>query len=53
METLKFITIALLSLLLLKNLGIVEWDRGRPSANFDGTRENLVDAITGEPHDDY
>jgi len=49
METLKFLCIALLSLLLLKNLGIVAWNNGAPQARLQETRGNLMDTLQGEP----
>ena len=48
METLKFLCIGLLAVLLLKNLGIIQWQDSRPSVDFDGTRDSLVDTIKGE-----
>ena len=50
METLKFLCISLLAVLLLKNLGVIAWDNG-PVTRLEETRTNLVDAIQGEPND--
>lgn len=51
MESLKFLCIGLLAVLLLKNLNVIQWHGGRPSVDFDGTRRGLVDTIQGEGGD--
>lgn len=48
METLKFFCVGLLAVLMLKNLNIIQWQGGRPSVDFEGTRRGLVDTIGGE-----
>lgn len=48
METLKFLCMGLLAVLMLKNLNVIQWHGGRPSVDFEGTREGLVDTIKGE-----
>jgi len=52
METLKFFCVGLLAVLLLKNLNVIQWHGGRPSVNFEGTRDGLVDTIKGEGQND-
>ncbi len=51
METLKFFCVGLLAVLLLKNLNVIQWHGGRPSVDFQGTRDGLVDTIKGESDD--
>jgi len=48
MESLKFLCIGLLAVLLLKNLNVIQWHGGRPSVDFEGTRRGLADTIRGE-----
>lgn len=51
MGSLKFFCLGMLALLLLKNLNVIQWHGGRPSVDFEGTREGLVDTIKGEGQD--
>jgi len=51
MESLKFLCVGLLAVLLLKNLNVVKWHGGRPSVDFEGTRRGLIDTIGGEGQD--
>ena len=51
MESLKFFCVGLLCVLLLKNLNVIQWQGGRPSIDFEGTREGLADTIRGEGSD--
>jgi len=44
----KEIVLGLLLFLLLKNLGIIQWDVGKiPEINVEGTSDSLVDLING------
>jgi hypothetical protein len=52
METLKFLCVGLLAVLMLKNLNVIQWNGGRPSVDFEGTRDGLVDTIQGEGQTD-
>ena len=52
MESLKVFCLGLLAVLLLKNLNIIQWQGGRPSVDFEGTRNGLVDTIKGEGQPD-
>jgi hypothetical protein len=47
MESLKFFCLSALAVLLLKNLNVIQWHGGRPSVDFEGTRDGLVDTIKG------
>jgi hypothetical protein len=51
MESLKFLCVGLLAVLMMKNLNVIQWNGGRPSVDFDGTRDGLVDTIKGESDD--
>ena len=52
MESLKFLCVGLLAVLLLKNLNVIQWQGGRPSIDFEGTRSGIADTIRGEGSDD-
>jgi hypothetical protein len=52
MESLKFLCVGLLAVLMLKNLNVIQWQGGRPSVDFEGTRDGLVDTIKGEGQTD-
>lgn len=51
MFDLKNVALFLLVFLLLKNLGIINWQNGRPSIDADGTRERIVNSIKGDDTD--
>ena len=52
MATLKFFCVGLLAVLLLKNLNVIQWQGGRPSVDFEGTRDGMLDTIKGEAQSD-
>ncbi|NET37185.1 MAG: hypothetical protein F6K19_35040 [Cyanothece sp. SIO1E1] len=51
MESLKFFCLFALAVLLLKNLNVIQWHGGRPSVDFEGTRQGLVETIKGGEDD--